>query len=120
MGGTYIQGVGFRPNAISLGMSPADLRYARSHIERQTGLRLTFAQTENLWIEIGRRSILREAGDVRIGICVEMVDALCGRLLDHPWPLNGGDGNEEEGEFFHNFTSAAIAAGYEVSSRSAA
>jgi len=116
MGATYIQGVGLRFSP----MPTADLRYAQRHVEKQTGLKLTPAQTESLWAEIGRRSILPEVGVVRFDVCIAIVDALCNRLIGQDWPLNGTDGNEEEGTFFHSFTSAAIAAGYEVSLRKAA
>ncbi len=116
MGATYIQGEGIR----FPGMPAADLRYAQRHIERQTGLVLNRGQITGLWNHAGRRSILAEVGVVRVEVCIAMVDVLCNGLLGQDWPLNGGDGNEEEGTFFHNFTVAALAAGYEVSDRKAA
>jgi hypothetical protein len=116
MGATYIQGEGIRFS----GMPAADLRYAQRHIRKQTGLALDRDQVNGLWTQVGRRSILAEMGVVHFEVCIAMVDALCNNLLGQDWPMNGGDGNEEEGTFFHNFTVAAIAAGYEILERKVA
>jgi hypothetical protein len=116
MGATYIQGEGIRFSS----MPAADLRYAQRHIEKQTGLRLDGNQVNALWSRVGRRSILAEVGVVHVEVCIAMVDILCSNLIGQDWPLNGTDGDEEEGTFFHQFTAAAIAAGYKVSERQAA
>lgn len=119
MGATYIQGEGIRYSGMHT-MPGADLRYAKRHIEKQTGLRLVDGQVAALWSRVGHRPILGEVGVVRLGVCIAMVDALCNSLLGQDWPLNGGDGDEPEGTFFHNFTTAALAAGYVVTERNAA
>lgn len=99
-------------------MAQADFRYAQRFIEKQTGLRLDRAQVDALWRTSGSKAIVAEVGVIRPGICIAMVDILCNRLVGTDWPLNGDQG--EDGAFFHRFTTAAIAAGYEVPEREAA
>ncbi|NTF23616.1 hypothetical protein G6L37_35165 [Agrobacterium rubi] len=112
MGGTYIQGYGFRSN----GLQVEDMRYARRHIEKQTGLALQPAQVEELWRSAGSIRILGLPGTVRSHVCVAMVDLLTVRLVGHDWPLNGSG----DDVFYQDFISAAIEAGYQVAEKVAA
>ena len=105
---------------LNMVLPTSDVRYAQRHIERQTGLLLSPMQVNDLWGRTALPTILSEVGYVRSGVCVAMVDLLCNDLLGQDWPVGGGDGSEPKDTFFHNFTAAAISAGYQVASKQAA
>lgn len=101
-----------------LRISASELSMAKRHIMKQTGLDLTDQQLAGVWMRSGLGGILEEIGRVDRYVCIDLVDALCRELLGHNWPLNGYEG--EDRAFFHEFTTAAIAAGYSVSGRAVA
>lgn len=114
MGATYYQGVGIVFSPPTRPLSPQALRYFCRHVQRQTGILLSEQQARRLWVDAGCPLVLGEPGEVRVDACVRIVDVLCTKLLGHEWPIKGGEGVQPSDEFFHNFTSAAIKAGFEA------
>lgn len=94
-----------------------DLSYAIRHIERQTGLALTREQMRGVWFRSGLAGVIQEIGRVDVHVCVDLADALCRELTGGNWPLHGDAG--EDGLFFHDFTAAAIEAGYALGRKAA-
>ncbi|WP_327210321.1 hypothetical protein [Rhizobium leguminosarum] len=99
-------------------ITEADLAYAIRHIERQTGLALTREQMRGVWLRSRLAGIIQEIGRVDAYVCVDLADSLCRELTGGNWPVEGDVG--QDGLFFHDFSAAAIEAGYSVTTRRAA